>query len=103
MKPFTIKLPKFLNIFGLKVKLKVTSDLPENAAGLYIPIKSLIKISPEHPSKDEVMHTLLHESGHAMFYRISIHQSVSREMHEIIVDNFATMLIENFDITPKDR
>lgn len=95
------KIPKTLNIFGLRISVEVSNDMPSNAAGLYEPYEAKIKIHPDHPNKQEFMHTLLHEAGHAMFYRISINQAVSKEVHEFIVDNFATMLLDNFNIEPK--
>lgn len=72
-------------------------------AGTYQPYKEVISLNELHDTQEEMMHTLLHELGHAMFYRVSINQSISREVHEYIVNNYATMLLENFDITPKKK
>lgn len=98
-----MKLPKFLNIFGLKVKLKVDSKMPLNIAGEYSPQKETITLNPVHDSDKELLHTLLHECGHAMFFRVSINQAISFEVHEFIVNNYSTMLLENFEIKPKLR
>lgn len=92
-----IKLPKFLKIFGLKVKIKYDAKMPHNVAGLYYPDKEAITLNPLQDDK-EAMHTIIHEAGHSLFYRVSINQSISYEVHEYIVNNMATMLLENFDI-----
>lgn len=97
-----IKLPKFLLIFGLKVKVKL-APIQGNIAGTYQPYKEVITLNDQHENDKELMHTLLHEAGHAMFYRVSINQAVSFETHEYIVNNYATMLLENFDIVPKKK
>lgn len=96
-----MKLPKYFNIFGQKVWI-VIKHLG-NAAGMYEhgQKKKLIYLSPEHETDDELLDTVLHECGHALFYRVSINQGVPYEVHEFIVSNYATMLRENFDIKPK--
>lgn len=96
-----MRLPKFLNIFGLKVKLIVSLKIAPNIAGQYEPDKQIISINAAHETDKELLHTLLHECGHAMFYRVSIQQAVSWEVHEFIVNNYSTMLLENFDIRPR--
>ncbi len=96
-----MKLPKFFNVFGIKVKLKVSDKLPMNVAAQYEPAKETITLSAIHDTDKELLHSLLHEAGHAMFYRVSIQQAVSFEIHEFIVNNYATMLLENFEIKPK--
>lgn len=43
------------------------------------------------------IHTLIHEMGHAMIYRTSIQQTqIHAEVEEIIVNNYATMMMEVF-------
>lgn len=96
-----MKLPKCFNVFGIKVKVKVSDRLPPNIAGQFEPAKETITLNAVHESDKELLHTILHEVGHAMFYRVSIQQAVSWEVHEFIVNNFATVLLENFDIKPK--
>ena len=96
-----MKLPKSLNIFGIKVKLKIDEKLPFNIAAQYEPGKETISLNALHETDKELLHSLLHECGHALFYRVSIQQAVSFEVHEFIVNNYATMLLENFDVKPK--
>ena len=95
-----MKLPRFLMIFGNKIKLRI-ADLDVGIAAQYEPKKKTISISPIHDTDDELLHSLLHECGHALFYRVSINQAVSYETHEFIVNNYATMLLENFDVKLK--
>jgi Zn-dependent peptidase ImmA (M78 family) len=97
-----MKLPKSFNIFGLKVKL-IIGNLPANIAGTYDPDRNIISINSDHETDKELLHTLLHETGHVLFFRVSINQSISYEVHEYIVNNYATMLLENFEIKPKVR
>jgi len=96
-----MKLPKFMTVFGLKVKLKIDDKLPLNVAAQYEPSKAVISLNTIHENDKELLHSLLHECGHALFYRVSIQQAVSFEVHEFIVNNYATMLLENFDVKPK--
>lgn len=96
-----MKLPKFLNVFGQKVKLKIDDSLPFNVAAQYDIVKNQIALNTIHDTDDELLHSLLHEAGHALFYRVSIQQAVSFEVHEFIVNNYATMLLENFEVKPK--
>ena len=96
------KLPKVLDVFGKKVKVLIKSLHP-NYAAQYDVVNHEIFINDVEESYMEQgpLHSLLHEAGHALFYRVSINQAVSFETHEYIVNNYATMLLENFDITPK--
>ena len=97
-----LKLPKIFNVFGLKIKLKLV-ELHPNVAGQYDYSTNIITLNSLHEDDMELLHTMIHECGHAMFYRVSINQAVSFEVHEYIVNNMATMLLENFDIKPKVR
>ena len=90
-----------MTVFGLKVKLKIDEKLPVNIAAQYEPSKAIISLNAIHESDKELLHSLLHECGHALFYRVSIQQAVSYEVHEFIVNNYATMLLENFEVKPK--
>ena len=52
--------------------------------------------------KKQIEQTLLHEALHAVLWRIGIHNTnLSREIEEIIVDNIATFLVENWSFSLK--
>lgn len=96
-----MKLPKTLNIFGEIVKVGF-GKLKKTHSADYDPHKKKITIARDYVNDRELLHTLLHEAGHAMFFRVSIDQSVSYEVHEFIVNNYATMLLDNFEIKIKE-
>lgn len=94
-----MKWPKFFDVFGQKTAVKFI-EMPDKYAAQYDIVLKEIAVNKNH-TEDDVMHSILHELGHALFFRVSINQSVSYEVHEFIVNNYATMLRENFDIKPK--
>jgi predicted Zn-dependent protease len=51
----------------------------------------------------ELLHTLIHELGHALFRRTGVTQGISSEMEESIVDQYATMITEVFDMKVKSK
>lgn len=95
-----MKIPKFIMVFGSKIKILV-KPLPNGIAAQYHIDGKTIVISPIQETDNGFLHSLLHECGHALFYRVSINQAVSYETHEFIINNYATMLLENFDIKMK--
>ena len=51
---------------------------------------------------DELLQTDLHEFFHAVNERLGfIQTSISEDLWEIIVDNYARALVENYEIKPK--
>ncbi|MGL4558317.1 MAG: hypothetical protein ACRCV5_12485 [Afipia sp.] len=90
------------NVFGLVVPVIKEKGLSERGfAGYYDPMKKQIKIDPNQKGL-ELTHTVLHELGHTLFDRCGILQSkIPPELVEVIVENYATMLVENFRVTPK--
>lgn len=93
------KWPRFFDVFGQKTPLKFV-EMDNRFAAQYDITTKEISVNKNHQD-DDVMHSVLHELGHALFFRVSINQSVSYEVHEFIVNNYATMLRENFDLKPK--
>lgn len=92
---------KPLNILGRIVKIKKFKNTGENIAGFYdfdtkeIGIDASLK-------KDDAVSTLIHEVGHALFHRGGLIQcNISREVQEIIVEQYATVLLDNFKLTRK--
>lgn len=92
-----MKLPKSLNVFGKKIKIKV-GDIGEGYDGLFYPKENLIVISL---TASDVDHVLLHEFLHAVLERCSLTQVVSYPSEEVLIDMITKCLLENFDIKPK--
>lgn len=93
-------LPKNVNIFGLKFKIKV---VPLNGIlGLCDRITNTIYIEASQSEKDK-LHTLLHEVGHAVFGRVGLVQGISPELEEVIVESMATAIIENNLLTIQEK
>lgn len=91
-----LKIKKSYNVFGRKIKVKF-AQLDSNIAGMYYNDKGLILINEalaEKGYEDILQDTLIHEILHAMFYRVSIDQAVSWQVHEYIVNNAAVLLRE---------
>ena len=93
-----MSIPKSLKIFGLKFKVKVAPL--GGILGLCDRATSTIYIEEAQTDTDK-MHTLLHEIGHAVFGRVGLVQGISPELEEVIVENIATALVENFEIRAK--
>lgn len=84
-------------IFGQKIKVVREKGLGQRTglAGYYDPAKGLIAVDAELKG-NEFNQTVLHEFFHAVFIRVGLPQArVSHDAHEMIVENFATAMIEN--------
>lgn len=91
-----MKIKKSYIVFGKKIKIKICK-LQDNVAGMYDHNESVIYINEWLVQKGyeaELQDTLIHELGHALFYRVSIDQAISWQIHEYIVNNMAVMLRE---------
>lgn len=99
-----MKIPKKINIFGMMHKVTVMPNLAvygQRVSGLFLPSSHQIFIEADQ-EKEEMLHTFLHECGHAILDRISVGQTgLSTELEEIIVDSFARFITENFHLRPK--
>jgi Zn-dependent peptidase ImmA (M78 family) len=89
------------NVFGMKINVKLSDLRRENIAGFFSPTHNEIQICKSLKKTDKEQ-TLMHEFLHAVFYRMGIIQSkMPIELEEIIVENFATAITENFSVRPK--
>lgn len=91
-------LPKYVIVFGQKFKIKAANL--GDVMGLCDRSTNTIYLSKALEPSD-VMPTLLHEIGHAVFSRVSLVQAVGADIEEVIVDTLANTIIENFDVIPK--
>ena len=95
-------IPKKVNVFGLEIDVEevfpcLDSD-GNRVDGTYEPDANIICID-KSLSKEKKQHTLIHEMGHAMFFRCSISQTeVDPQVEEIIVNNNATLMTEIFNL-----
>lgn len=96
---------KKLNVLGLQVKVIKKKDYAKKTGfeGLFDPYKNEITIDADL-KKQEYIGTLIHEIGHAIFHRGGVFQTkIPMEVHEIIVEQFSTVIVENFNLTRKRK
>ena len=101
MPKFDVKkfLPKSIMIFGSKWTISANQEISDHGfAGLCHKGKQTIEISSSHKDKNSTLHTLVHEMMHAMCTRVGIDQAISNEMEEMLSENVATMMVENFEL-----
>jgi Zn-dependent peptidase ImmA (M78 family) len=97
---------KPLNVFGKAIPLKFQEGLIESEGALAIYDYDSQTITFEARLRTDLKHlflsTLLHEMGHAIFHRAGLHQAtIPVYLEEIITEQFATVLTENFNLTRK--
>lgn len=93
-----------MNILGKRFSVKLEKDLmlKQGLMGLFSPDKSKIFIDDSLKGYD-FNQTLMHEFFHAVFYRCGLAQTrISPDLQEIIVENFATAIVENMDYLKKN-
>ena len=90
-----------LKIFGEIFKVKVLK-MEEGLAGLCSSRTKEIFISNNNQTKSEALHTLIHEVGHAVCSRTGVRQAnFPADLEEILVENIATAITENFNLSLK--
>lgn len=92
-----------LKIFGHTYKVVKQKKMVDNGGvrGLCIPEKQLILIDADLVGQ-EYIQTLVHEVVHAILSRTGIEQAkLSEGVEEIICENIATAITENFKLTYK--
>ena len=104
-----LKYPKTVTIFGKKFKI-VFKDIPgrdDNGeiafAGQCLRSDGIIIFNSMLSwTKEDFLQTLLHEIFHGVIHRTAIVQTALHpQVEEVIVDNIATCLCENFKISFK--
>jgi Zn-dependent peptidase ImmA (M78 family) len=95
-----MKIPKYFNIFGQKVKIKKV-DLGPQYLGLYHSDKKTISINSSITDESELDHTVIHEFIHSVIDRCSLNQVVTYPSEEVLVDMLTKALLENFNIKSK--
>lgn len=100
-----MKLPRSIDVYGKKWSIKYRwnpkDDDGNHALGLCV-YDSREIIIDQGSKKEERLPIFLHELFHAIIYELKLRQtSLTSDVEEIIVDNFAEYLNENFCIKIK--
>lgn len=99
-KGFTMKLKIFGKIFRVLKAKNFSSHY--GLRGLFDPDKELIKVDSELIG-DQYFITIIHELVHGVIYRTGIDQAkLSEGVEEVICENVAVAIVENFKLTPKN-
>lgn len=92
---------KYFMVFGIKVKVYYKNLREQGYAGLYYYDSKHIELDKTLSKKEESV-TSLHELFHATSDRLGLKNTgLKHETEEIIVDNFAKVVDENFILTPR--
>lgn len=97
-----MRLPKSVIIFGEEYKIEMSSDLEEATEGITHFDDKLIQLNTNLP-KDKILRVLIHEMGHAMFFRNGFDQGIHVQMEEAVVQSFAKLITETFELKIKKR
>lgn len=94
-----LKIIKNLDVLGKKIKVVFRDMTEENVCGHYIYSSNLIEIN-NMLTKETQEITLIHELIHAVFFRAGVlNTKVSEDIEEIICDQVAKVITENFKLT----
>lgn len=92
---------KYFMVFGIKINVFYKNLRDHGNAGLYYYGEKKIELDDKLSRSDENI-TAMHELFHATSDRLGLKNTgLKHEIEEIIVDNFAKVIDENFVITPK--
>lgn len=92
---------KSIDVLGKKIKINFRDMTKENVCGHYVYESNLIEINSQLNKETQEV-TLLHELIHAVFFRSGIlNAKVSQDAEEIICDQVAKVIQENFKLIRK--
>ena len=95
--------PIHFNILGEKYVLKRELGLLENdLMGRCSAHRKIIEVDARLKGFD-YKSTMLHEFVHAVIHESSVNQAIPIQLEEIICDQIAKCLCQNFTIYPKDQ
>jgi hypothetical protein len=90
------------NVFGREVPVRI-QEMDAKDAGEYCETKKEITINTSQKG-ELLVPTMVHELFHATVDRVALIQTgISDDMWEVIVENFATVVCENFDLIPQEH
>lgn len=87
-----------INVFGMEIKIEKKDDLMvnEGCRGILYPSQCQMFLDKSLPPADE-LHTIIHEMVHAVIFRTGIDQTkISEDLEEILCENVATAVVENW-------
>lgn len=96
---------KEVNVLGKRIPIIFSPGLTEkeNILAFYDDTKKSITID-DKILDSELVSTLIHEIGHALFFRGGVSQtSILPDVLEMIVEQFALVIDENFELKKKPR
>lgn len=96
---------KKVNVFGLSVPIIQKKGLVASTGCMayFDPVSKTI-VMDASLSKEEYLSTLIHEVIHAVFHRAGLSQAkISASVQEIICEQIATTIFENFSLGPKRK
>lgn len=89
-----------VNVLGRQIKV-IYKEIDNRYCGLYYNDEGIIEIS-KSLSREKAHETLIHELVHAVFFRAGLDQTgISHDIQEIICDQVAKVLCENYKFTKK--
>ena len=86
-------IPKKINIYGVKFKIKLTK-MTEYSGLMDYKAKTIYISEIYNKTDKERVATLWHEIFHAIHYRIGLDQAISREMLEVLAESQACLIME---------
>ncbi len=90
-----------IDVLGKKIKVVFRDMTQDNVCGHYVYDKNLIEINNKLNKETQEV-TLLHEIIHAVFFRSGIlNTKVSADAEEVICDQVAKVIQENFKLVKK--
>lgn len=89
-----------LSIFGVNYTVYITDELDPNYCGMCIFDSQTILIRKDLP-QDIFNITLIHEMLHAFMNRLSYENAITRQTEELLIDQIAKLMTENFKITKR--
>lgn len=92
---------KSLNILGKKTKVVYKNLDPFAICGRFIIADDLIEVNTKCNAETQAI-TIIHELCHATLFRSGIpNTNLNEEVEEIICDQIAKTIVENFKLIPK--
>lgn len=98
-----MNLPKSVNVYGEKIKVKLQDLKNHSVAGFFDGDKNLIVICNSLKGNDLLL-TFLHEVSHAIWSKSGMRQMhCSSDVEEMTCENIPNWIVKNFDLKLKNK